>query len=354
MADYRLAIIIPSWNCSRYIAEMLDSIIANTFTDWRCFVVDDQSEDDSCDVIKAYQDKDDRIVLKVRDIEPKGAQTCRNIGFELSNGAEYVIWFDADDIIAPYCLEQRVAYMDRHSRLDFGIFPAKSFVNELWEINDQIFLWGVRYGQDALQDMLKWCLPMVGWTNIYRRSSVIKFGLKWDERILSMQDSDFNISALVKGLKYEFAEDDDAMIDYFYRVCQKDDNNTASKIFGTKHLNSHLYLLNKIFSSLNKAQIVMYKRDLECYAYRFAQIFLQDKSKYIQFLKIPYIRSNYHLWYSLFVYMVLTLYYPFSWKKQEIIVYTMMNRLQRDWEERQNDWKTCVRKRLKTVQIVNF
>lgn len=288
MADYRLAIIIPSWNCSMYIAEMLDSIIANTFTDWRCFVVDDQSEDDSCDVIKAYQDKDKRIVLKVRDKEPKGAQTCRNIGFELSNGAEYVIWFDADDIIAPYCLEQRVAYMDSHKDLDFCIFPAKKFCDNPLEPNDE--LWGYDFLGDTLRCFLNRTLMVVGWTNIYRRQSVVDKKLQWDVNVQSLQDADWNIQAIVSGLKFDYASKEGALIDYFYRYVP---SGIASKIRTSRHCASHVYHVDKTLKSLTAEQLYKYELDIRACLLLFASVLRQYNSQaYDDLLNIEWFNTH--------------------------------------------------------------
>lgn len=344
MNYYKLAIIIPSWNCNEYIGEMLESIIANSFVNWKCFVVDDQSTDNSIDVIKNFQERDSRIISVIRERGPKGAQTCRNIGFEFSEGAEYVIWFDADDVVAPYCFEQRIEYMDRHPELDFGVFPAKTYKDQLWEVNDSTMVYGFRFGTDSLQDMLKWCLPMVGWTNIYRRSSVVKYNLSWDTKLKSMQDSDFNISAMLKGLNYNFAADENAQVDYFYRVGQTSGATVASKIQSVEHMESHLYLLNKILSSLSSKQLTQYRRDIECYLFRFADIFRHNKPIYNSFLKLPYIQKHKHLWYSLFVYNIFVARYHFYWKKQELCELLMLNHLQRDWEQRYWEWMEHIKK----------
>lgn len=338
MCVYKLAIIIPSWNSAEYIGGMIEGIIANTFKDWKCFVVDDQSTDNSCEVVNAYSQKDERIILAVRNREPKGAQTCRNIGFELSKGAEYVIWFDADDLIAPYCFKQRVEYMDRHSELDFGVFPAKTFEKEIWDITDECCTYGIRFGEDPLGDMLKWCLPMVGWTNIYRRTSVLKFNLKWDEKVLSMQDSDFNISALVKGMKYGYAWDESANTDYFYRKAENKWKSVSIKIFGKEHLNSHLYLLEKIFSSLSSEQKKKYKRNLECYSYRFAELLCQSEGAYKCLLSNRWISNNHRLHYGLFMYRAVVIHYPFNELRGLFNKVVMLDNLQEEWQSKQKEW----------------
>lgn len=296
-SSYKLAVIIPAWNCSTVIGEMLDSILSNTFADYKVFVIDDQSTDNTTEVLAEYVRKDARIIVHTRQGGPKGAQTCRNVGLELSVGSEYVMWFDSDDIIAPYCFEQRVAYMDRHPELDFGVFPAKTFYKDVWDMSNSRYSFGIPFSEDSLKAMLCGTIPMVGWTNIYRRKSVVGRALSWDTQILSMQDSDFNIAALIKGLKEGYAVTDGAAPDYFYRVCVKD--SISSKIASHEHIQSHLYLLNKIARQLGEDGMVKYRKSLEAYSYFFAQKFSFNKKAYKSLIGLPWVKNNTRLKFDL-------------------------------------------------------
>ena len=76
-----VSIIIPTYNREHLIGETLNSIIAQTHTNWECIVVDDGSTDNTEEVLKNYKEKDKRFIfLKRPDNLPKGANTCRNIG----------------------------------------------------------------------------------------------------------------------------------------------------------------------------------------------------------------------------------------------------------------------------------
>jgi glycosyltransferase involved in cell wall biosynthesis len=85
-------------------------------------VVDDQSDDDSEEVLRAYHLKDHKFRFYVRDRQPKGAPTCRNIGLKHAKG-DYVIFLDSDDYLLPFCLEQRVLAINEHPECDFMVFP---------------------------------------------------------------------------------------------------------------------------------------------------------------------------------------------------------------------------------------
>lgn len=285
--SYQLAIIIPCWNCGIYLKELLDSIISQTFQDWNVFCIDDQSTDETQKVLRDYSQKDKRIHFHIRDRLPKGAQTCRNIGFNLSKGAKYVMWFDGDDLIAPYCFSQRVEFMESHDNLDFGVFLAKTFKETISEVPTHIF--GFRYSkQDDLRRFLRRDLPFVVWNNIYRRASVINYELEWDEHILSLQDSVFNIQTLLKGLNYDYC--DDCKIDYFWRVGTSD--SISKKIFTKAHKKSHLYFIDILYNSLTNEQRKEYKIELDDYLFFFIDKFYFDKSFIFSLLNRKWLRKR--------------------------------------------------------------
>ena len=103
-----VSIIIPTFNRANLIGETLDSVIGQTYTNWECIVIDDGSTDGTDKLLNIYLQKDTRIQYLQRPSErPKGANSCRNYGFEFSRG-EYVNWFDSDDIMHPEKLEIQI------------------------------------------------------------------------------------------------------------------------------------------------------------------------------------------------------------------------------------------------------
>ena len=290
MKEYTLAVIIPCWNCEFFIGKMLDGLLNQTLYDWKAFLVDDGSTDGTAAVVKEYSKKDARINYALRNRGPKGAQVCRNIGFELSEGAKYVVFFDADDLVAPYCFEQRTKFMDIHQDLDFGVFMAKSFMENPEEIDGSL-LFGFRYndGVDDMQRLLRRTHPFVVWDNIYRRESLIRSGLVWDEKILSLQDSDFNSQALIKGMKYDY--DDNCRIDYFYRTWHSSDC-TSRRIYTDAHKKSHVYLFDKIYNSLSKCQAEKYLNEIDDYLLFFINKYRDDRSFLSGFLQLNWVRCR--------------------------------------------------------------
>jgi len=108
MSKPLVSIIIPTYNRAHLIGETLDSVLAQTYTNWECIVVDDGSTDTIDEVLKLYCDKDERFQFYNRPKDrSKGANACRNYGFELSKG-EYVQWFDSDDLMKNTLIERQL------------------------------------------------------------------------------------------------------------------------------------------------------------------------------------------------------------------------------------------------------
>ena len=99
--DTIVSIIIPTYNRCSLIGETLDAILKQRYQQWECLVIDDHSTDYTEEILNFYSEKDLRIKYFKRPKGlPKGANSCRNFGFEISSG-EYINWFDSDDVMLP-------------------------------------------------------------------------------------------------------------------------------------------------------------------------------------------------------------------------------------------------------------
>ena len=100
-----ISIIIPMYNVEKYIRDCLDSILAQTFTDYEVIAVDDCSTDKTCGIVENYKTKFNGKLRLIRSKKNSGgAGTPRNMGLRLSSG-EYVFLMDADDAIVNTALE---------------------------------------------------------------------------------------------------------------------------------------------------------------------------------------------------------------------------------------------------------
>ena len=242
----KLSIVMPFFNHPDLTAVMIDSILTNDYQDWELLAIDDGSTEETRLQLKHYE-ADQRIRFISRNREPKGAQTCRNIGLEQAEG-EFIIFFDADDYVAPYCLSNRVAQMEQHPEVDFMVFRSGIYHEQQFRTEAAPLVFGYPIYKDDLAALIRRTLPFIVWSNIYRTSSLRRARLTWDTNILSYQDSDFNRQALLHHLTYAYAP---TLPDYGYRT----GGNTSSiskKIASEAHRQSHLYFLNKQYEEVQR------------------------------------------------------------------------------------------------------
>lgn len=106
----KLTLAMPVYNGTNYIRDALDSILAQTFTDFELIVCDNASEDETCAVVEEYAARDDRIRL-IRNPRNLGASANYNLGYEHGRG-EYLKWCAHDDTLSPNNLEACIEVLD--------------------------------------------------------------------------------------------------------------------------------------------------------------------------------------------------------------------------------------------------
>ena len=105
-----VSVVMPVYNRERYVGAAIESILAQTFTDFEFIIVDDGSTDHSVDVIKRFPDPRIRLIQMPKN---QGISAARNAGNELARG-EFIAVMDSDDIALPRRLEKEVSYMRKH------------------------------------------------------------------------------------------------------------------------------------------------------------------------------------------------------------------------------------------------
>ena len=107
-----VSVIIPTYNCGRYLPESLDSIFAQTDRDLEVIVVDDGSTDDTPAVLGAYAGR-----VTVVQGAHGGLSAARNLGLARASG-EWVAFHDADDVAVPDRIAWSRAFLREHSTFD--------------------------------------------------------------------------------------------------------------------------------------------------------------------------------------------------------------------------------------------
>ena len=108
MSAPRVSIILPVFNRAGIVRRCLDSVRAQTFTDWELIAVDDASADASAAVIGAYEDPRFCVLTHEKN---RGAAAARNTAMRAARG-EFVAWIDSDDEWLPEKLAKQIALLD--------------------------------------------------------------------------------------------------------------------------------------------------------------------------------------------------------------------------------------------------
>ena len=108
-----ISIVTPNYNCGRFIAQTIESVLAQTYKNWEMFIIDDCSTDDSYSIAVEYAKKDSRIKV-FQNEKNSGAAVSRNKAIELSQG-EYLAFLDSDDLWMPEKLELQLKFMQENN-----------------------------------------------------------------------------------------------------------------------------------------------------------------------------------------------------------------------------------------------
>lgn len=116
----RVSVLIPTYNYGAFLPAAIESVLAQTYTDYEVIVLDDGSTDHTAQIVAAYP--------QVRYLyqENAGIAAARNRLLDEARG-EFAAFLDADDLWMPEKLERQVSYLDRHPECSILFTEAKNF-----------------------------------------------------------------------------------------------------------------------------------------------------------------------------------------------------------------------------------
>ena len=103
-----VSIITPSFNSVKFIKQCIESVIAQTYTNWEMLIVDDYSADNSLQILKKYNDKRIQLIELDKNV---GASESRNVAIRKAKG-KYIAFLDSDDLWEPQKLEKQISFME--------------------------------------------------------------------------------------------------------------------------------------------------------------------------------------------------------------------------------------------------
>lgn len=210
----KLSIIVPVYNLENYISKTLDSLLSIQFSyDYEIVVVNDGSTDASEAVIRACQEKTDKIRLFT--IENGGVSIARNVGIRQATG-QYITFMDGDDTVEPDFYEKAVAELDRGG-YDFvqgnyrevyeDYVKPIEFVKQDVELTDQkeILIGYLREDHRCIYNCL--------WSKVYQGEIVRQVRFNPERR--NAQDWEYNFDVICICDKVKLLQD--MSVNYFQR-----------------------------------------------------------------------------------------------------------------------------------------
>lgn len=195
-----VSIIIPTYNRAHLISETLESIIAQTYSNWECIIVDDGSTDNTDEIVNNYVLKDKRFQYHCRPIgKRKGPSSCRNYGYELSKGV-YIQWFDSDDL---YFFDSLEIYINNISE------DTDAVIAKLEKID---FKTGIKQNENNIisenivEDYFTEKISFYVCGPLWNRSFLEQQPKLFDENIRNLDDWDFNLSMLYQCPKINYID----------------------------------------------------------------------------------------------------------------------------------------------------
>lgn len=240
-----VSIIIPVYNRKDFIIETIKSILSQSYLNWELLIIDDGSTDGTKSILQAYHKEDNRVKYYQLDTELHGAQVCRNKGLEKSKG-EFIMFMDSDDLLASFCLEQRVKCI-KSKDIEVAVFHQLLFFKKPY---DDLTLVNIKTHDDYLSRFLQIVndtdVPWVNNSVLWKRVSLIDNRILWDINLKRYQDIDFHLNIFWKNLKFKFFE---TPPDCFWR--QHNQVSIGKKPFTKDLFYSNIYFLAKIKNQIH-------------------------------------------------------------------------------------------------------
>lgn len=228
-----ISIIVPIYKAEKYLHRCIDSILAQSYTDFELLLIDDGSPDNSGIIIDEYAAKDERV--RVFHKENGGVSSARQFGIEHARG-EYTIHADPDDWVEPNMLEELL----RKAKDD----NADMVICDYYvDINEQQFL--VKQQPSALDSgtVLKELflgLSCSCWNKLVRRDCYENLKVRFDPDFILAEDCYFNVQLLKNPIKVSY------LPLAFYHYVQGLNENSLSISFNSGKYTMDVYLHDKM------------------------------------------------------------------------------------------------------------
>ena len=252
----KVSIIVPVYKAEKYLHRCIDSILAQTFTDWECILVDDGSPDRSGAICDEYAQRDTRI--QVIHKENGGVSSARNVALGRITG-KWLTFVDSDDCLYPNALQRWVEVAEQNN-LDLIQCHFNREYKEGQVASDEIEV--LSAAQYADSEKYLTCV----WGTLFKTSIMKEHTLRFDEKVRLGEDQIFLLSHMQYCKRIQRIGD----VLYFYR------NNEQSAVNNPKP--EYEMASVRAFKELKRNNPIASKRCDAMFMYYFIPLVLLSKT----------------------------------------------------------------------------
>lgn len=219
----KISIITPAHNEAAYIAECIESVLNQTYSNFEMIVADDASNDGTADIVERISAADSRIKL-ISMNENGGAATARNAALNVIEG-DYILFLDADDWILPDMLSDLVEKIVKYKNIDMlrlqvkrvnqrGVLPAPSadFISQVYKPENLI-------RENKMSGLM---------ANLFvRRKLLEKNNIRFTDGLVMLEDQEFTAKCMIHSSRVLYYTKQN------YLYYQRDDS--VSRNFSSEH-----------------------------------------------------------------------------------------------------------------------
>ena len=306
----KISVIVPVFNAEKTLQRCIDSILAQSFTDFELILIDDGSIDNSGKICDEYAQKDSRIVSVHQ--ENGGVSSARNKGLDIARG-EWITFVDSDDYISDFLCNFNFNSDLYLSKIEYFGEIRNTFECEFVQItskNDIVYWLLLNYNKPHIT---------APWGKILYKKHLTVGNIRFNDEMKYGEDTDFILRYLIYCSTIIF----DSNSCYYYNSLVADNelnkysmdayltNKHLLKINKTiQKLEQHFYIpLNNIKRHFNTLYLSLFYKYLESHDLYETRKQLKMFNK-LKLLKYPFYLNN-----KEYLYLILIVLFPFLYRR---------------------------------------
>ncbi|MEB3212954.1 MAG: glycosyltransferase [Leptolyngbyaceae bacterium] len=197
----RVSVVIPTYNCDRYLPEAIDSVLSQSYPDYEVLVIDDGSTDRTAEILDGYGDR-----LRAIHQTNQGVAIARNHGIQLARG-EFIAFLDADDVWLPHKLDAQVKLFEACHQAGDSVGMVHSGwhrVDHTLQRQVEVCPWKTIPHLD-LEGWLQW-KPVLPSAMMFRRDWLLRAD-GFDPRFPPAEDTDLVLRLALMGCQTRWLEE---------------------------------------------------------------------------------------------------------------------------------------------------